>query len=145
MKKKYKIAIIATLILIAVVAVAISLFLSLKPINDSSNDLSIEGKYTLTSISGTINGNKVDVSMYEYYELILTKKGNVTIRSKASNSDASYEGQGTYTFKNNEITLSHVKDGENITETYKYDNGTITCVSEDGSDKLTIVLTKVNE
>ncbi len=145
MKKKTWIAIIVTLILVAVTAVVVALCLLKKPTDTSSGDLGIDGKYTLTSVSGTIDGKIVDASMYEYFEIILTEKGNVDIRSKASNGGVSYEGKGTYTFENNEITISHVKGGETITETYKYDNGTITCVTENENDKLTIILTKVSE
>lgn len=135
MKKLMKTAcMLACLLLVATTCVA------------CNKNAEVAGTYSMTSISGTINGVQVNKSMYEYFDMILEKNGDVTVRSKGSAvGSPAYEAKGTYVYEDGKIKVTTKNNGASITEVYDYEDGVITYTINAQGMSFSITLEKVEK
>ena len=112
--------------------------------SSSQENNSIVGKYSLSSISGTIENKDVDESMYEYFEIILNENGLGTIRSKGTNGGEEYEASGSYTYENGQVNIVIEENGVAFTEKYEYKDNKLYYTMQAPNINFTVVLAKEN-
>ena len=108
----------------------------------------IAGTYEMTEISGSYNGVQINKDMYEYFRIILTKRGKGTVQSKGSAvGSVAYEAKGTFTYSAEEgkIRMTTKSGGASVTEEYDYADGVITYKVDMQGIKFTIKLALVTE
>ena len=104
----------------------------------------VEGTYEMTDICGTISGVDVTPDMYEYFRIILDGKGNGKVQSKGKGiGAATYEAEGTYTYKDGKIEFTTKNSAIKATETYDYADGVITYTVNQGEINFTVTFKRV--
>ena len=77
------------------------------------------GVYNLYSMTG------LDMSLYEYYRIILNADGTCVVESKAAGVSQLYSATATYSITDGKISIVTVSGPTSITEIYDYVDGEI--------------------
>ena len=94
------------------------------------------GTYEMSSISGAITyaGQTVtiDEDYFDYYRITLEKGGACKVESKAADSTAKIEQEGTWEYdeETEKLTVKSTKDGITVIEEMKWKDGVITYNAE---------------
>ena len=77
------------------------------------------GVYNLYAMTG------LDMSLYEYYRIILNADGTCVVESKGAGASQLYSSTATYSIADGKISIVTVSGATSITEVYDYVDGEI--------------------
>ena len=130
---------------------ALICFVMLGACGESEMD-KVAGTYVMTDISGSVtaNGQTVELSqeLYEYYKITLFNDGTAIVRAKgAGATGTSIQNVGSWEYENGWIYLKSESSGITVIEEMKWENDTITYVTEQTMQgmKISMILTLQRE
>lgn len=99
--------------------------LAVLPAAACNTNSEVAGKYELATIDGTVNGYRLDKSMYEYFTLDFSPNGKFVMKSKAAGNSTTAEVSGLYSYKEGVITVTTKNGSVVVKEEYAYSDGVI--------------------